>query len=464
MRQGYLLALTAIVVIAALSGGAQAALERPLAAMVPGDVSAYSELNLDRMLGRAPETAALGEMFAGMRSPKLFEKMFAEMMEGESEAEDVLKVLGMVKDASGALGPRIGWGTWMPDASTMMSGMMAAGMSGGGDPESAMAAAAGVMPKIVVVAEVRDGAALDGLVERIAAETNLPMRVTEGEGGAKTMTFAEGMVELIRGDGWMALGFPPEQARKAADRASGTGGDSLWADPAYQGVMRRLPVDAVMKEYMSAQSVKQLLGIVNMMVPEAGFSYASEEPLGLAIGVRVETVQGRDMVTVYYTADMDVPSYVGDASLALQTAIIGPAFKSARASAQKSVCLSNVKNLSLAMQMYLEDYDGRFPEADGWVEALAEYVGDESVLKCPEDDSEARCSYGMNAALSGRTLGEIEAPEATVVFYETASPGDNPVGGAEDVVDPPRHPNGNSYGFADAPAVVSEEAPSFEVE
>ncbi|MCJ7752300.1 MAG: hypothetical protein MUQ65_14640, partial [Armatimonadetes bacterium] len=162
--------------------------------------------------------------------------------------------------------------------------------------------------------------------------------------------------------------------------------------------------------------------------------------------------------------DMDVLSSVGDASLALQTAIIGPVFERARASAQKSVCLSNMKNLSLAMQMYLTDYEGRFPEADGWVEALTEYIRDESVLKCPEDDSEASCSYGMNAALSGKTLDEIGDASGVVVFFETASPGDNPVGGAEDVVSPPRHPTGNSYGFADGHASASVEVPGFEVE
>jgi len=214
---------------------------------------------------------------------------------------------------------------------------------------------------------------------------------------------------------------------------------------------------------VSAQWAKQLLGIVNMMVPEAGFSYASEEPLGMAMGVRVETVQGRDMVTAYYTADMDILSHLADASLALQTVIIRPVFERARASAQKSVCLSHTKHLSLAMQMYVEDNEGRFPEADRWVEALAEYLNDES-LKCPEDDSEALCSYGMNAALSGRSVGELENPAEIVVFFETATPGDNPVGGAEDVVSPPRHPNGNSYGFADGHAVTLMEAPSFEVE
>ena len=214
----------------------------------------------------------------------------------------------------------------------------------------------------------------------------------------------------------MALGFPPEQARKAADRAAGTVEGSLWADPAYQGVMRRLPVDAVMTEYVSAEWAKQLLGIVNMMVPEAGFSYAGEEPLGMAMGVRVERVQGRDMVTAYYTADMDILSQLADATLALQTVIIKPVFERSRASARKAVCLSNTKNLSLAMQMYVQDHEGRFPEADGWVEALAEYIRNESVLKCPDDDSEASCSYGMNAALSGKRLDEIKASEATVGF------------------------------------------------
>ena len=262
----------------------------------------------------------------------------------------------------------------------------------------------------------------------------------------------------------MALGFPPEQAWRAADRATGAEEDSLWADPAYQGVMRRLPMDAVMTEYVSAGSVKQLLGLVNMMVPEAGFSYESEEPMGSAMGVRVEEVQGRDMVTAYYTMDMEMLTSVADASLALQTAIIKPAFERARQSAQKAVCLSNVKNLSVAVMMYTQDHEGRFPEAEGWVAALAEYIGDESVLKCPEDDSEGRCSYGMNAALSGRSVEELENPAEIVVFLETASPGDSPVGGAEDVVSPPRHPTGNSYGFADGHAHTLMEAPSFEVE
>ena len=169
------------------------------------------------------------------------------------------------------------------------------------------------------------------------------------------------------------------------------------------------------------------------------------------------------MVTAYYTADMDILSHLADASLALQTVIMRPMIEKARASAQKAVCLSNTKNLSLAMQMYLADNKDRFPEADGWVEALAEYIRNESVLKCPEDDSEAACSYGMNAALSGKSVGDLENPAAVVMFYETASPGDSPAGGAEDVVSPPRHPNGNSYGFADGHANTLMETPGFEV-
>ena len=170
------------------------------------------------------------------------------------------------------------------------------------------------------------------------------------------------------------------------------------------------------------------------------------------------------MATAYYTADLDTLTYLVDAPMALQAAMMGPVFERARESARKASCLSNVKNLSLAMQMYAADNDDSLPEASGWVEALMDYIMDESVLKCPDDESEATCSYGMNEALSGKSLAELANPEEVVVFFETANPGDNPVGGAEDVVDPPRHMGGNNYGFGDGHATWLEEAPSFEVE
>jgi prepilin-type N-terminal cleavage/methylation domain-containing protein/prepilin-type processing-associated H-X9-DG protein len=49
------------------------------------------------------------------------------------------------------------------------------------------------------------------------------------------------------------------------------------------------------------------------------------------------------------------------AIIAILAAILFPVFAQARESARKTSCLSNIKQLSLGMMMYLEDYDELFP-------------------------------------------------------------------------------------------------------
>jgi prepilin-type processing-associated H-X9-DG protein len=127
-------------------------------------------------------------------------------------------------------------------------------------------------------------------------------------------------------------------------------------------------------------------------------------------------------------------------------------------------CLSNAKNLALAVQMYLADNDDWFPRTDRWVAELEFYVKGAEVPRCPQDESEAACSYGMNQALHGMSVRDIAKPPDVVVFFETERPGDNPVGGAGDVVSPGRHLEGSNYGFADGHAAWSETVPSFGVE
>ncbi len=106
-------------------------------------------------------------------------------------------------------------------------------------------------------------------------------------------------------------------------------------------------------------------------------------------------------------------------------------------------CRSNVYNLASALEMYAMDY-GRYPSADRWNDLLSDYVKNPlETSHCPRDRSAARSSYGMNAALSGRST--VSVPEDVVRIYETAHPGDNPHGGPDDVAVPPRHQGGNMY-------------------
>ena len=429
--------------------------ERPLASLVPADVNTYSELNLDRMLGRTPETEALGEAFANMQSLRVIRQMLAHDPETAEVVEEVLEVLSGLSEV---LGPRICWATRLPNMESMLGGMM--GGYCGADPEAAMAMAA----KVLVVADVRDGARLDELQAHIIGRLEIPAEGEEREGALRVTTFAEGMVALVRGEDWLALSFPSELAQEAADRAEGrvTRG-SLWSDSAYQVVRRGLPEDAVFTQYVSSQAVRQLVGMVQTMMPAVEFSPPEEEGLGWAMGVRVEELTGRQMVTTYVTADLDTLPYLLDAPIALQAAMLLPVFTRARESAQKAVCLVNVKNLALAVQMYLVDCDDVFPPADGWVDALRRYVHDEDALRCPADKSGARCSYAMNRALAGRHLDTIEDPASAVVFYETADPGHCPVGSGEDVASPGRHLDGNNYAFVDGHVIWMAEVPDFEV-
>ena len=53
------------------------------------------------------------------------------------------------------------------------------------------------------------------------------------------------------------------------------------------------------------------------------------------------------------------------AIIALLAAILFPVFAQARASARSSMCLSNVRQIGLADNMYLQDYDERFPIISG---------------------------------------------------------------------------------------------------
>jgi len=83
------------------------------------------------------------------------------------------------------------------------------------------------------------------------------------------------------------------------------------------------------------------------------------------------------------------------AIIAILAAILFPVFTQARAKARQISCLSNVKNLSLAILMYADDYDGKFPLITYsyatnywgvmWPLNIAKYIGAPEILHCPSD-------------------------------------------------------------------------------
>jgi len=79
------------------------------------------------------------------------------------------------------------------------------------------------------------------------------------------------------------------------------------------------------------------------------------------------------------------------AIIAILAAILFPVFAKAREKARAASCLSNLKQLNMAIQFYIGDYDEMFPKSgwinDGgtteWQNSIAPYVRSEPVYWCP---------------------------------------------------------------------------------
>ncbi|MBM3497593.1 MAG: DUF1559 domain-containing protein [Armatimonadetes bacterium] len=76
------------------------------------------------------------------------------------------------------------------------------------------------------------------------------------------------------------------------------------------------------------------------------------------------------------------------AIIAILAAILFPVFSRARAKARQTACLSNVKQIGLALEMYCQDNDEAYPVVDHavgyeWWDPLYPYVKNAQVFRCP---------------------------------------------------------------------------------
>ena len=168
------------------------------------------------------------------------------------------------------------------------------------------------------------------------------------------------------------------------------------------------------------------------------------------------------------------------AIIAILAAILFPVFARAREKARQSSCLSNVKQLMLAVQQYAQDYDERMPRhgnSPDWSEQIYPYVNNAQVYGCPSAASagptnEAQVgtlfnyswNYYGNSSQNNFKLAQIVRPaEALVILdgdYYISNPwrnDSNPANNdmATDAIENngvPRHNDGANIGFADGHA------------
>ncbi len=123
-----------------------------------------------------------------------------------------------------------------------------------------------------------------------------------------------------------------------------------------------------------------------------------------------------------------------------------PAIMAARDRANGLECMSNMRQLGLAMQDYVEDHDSQYPAdryplvpyfmepqrerwSDNFLYDLASYTGRTSVFLCPsavtphplwwaQPTALSNTSYWGNAVVMGRTAQSIPSPSQIVVMQE----------------------------------------------
>lgn len=136
------------------------------------------------------------------------------------------------------------------------------------------------------------------------------------------------------------------------------------------------------------------------------------------------------------------------AVIGILSALLLPVLAKAKERGRSTVCLSNLRQLVMALQLYAGEHEDQAPprsSTQNWSSALYPHFGDIALLHCPSDAPDSRRSYLFNGwndyfekALSkaefevfmkhqwpqGMKLAAIPAPSETIAFGEkqTGSP------------------------------------------
>jgi len=178
------------------------------------------------------------------------------------------------------------------------------------------------------------------------------------------------------------------------------------------------------------------------------------------------------------------------AIIAILAAILFPVFARAREKARQTSCLSNMKQISLGIVMYAQDYDETmvrnatavydFEAPDGtpihivpqsamlWMYLTYPYVKNVDIYNCPSYSDkwspsayDGSCGYGKNTHLSNVAMASIKEPVQTVLVldcnyyladWDVVADPDGSTG--SDNAREPRdcHNEGANYGFCDGHA------------
>jgi prepilin-type processing-associated H-X9-DG protein len=138
-------------------------------------------------------------------------------------------------------------------------------------------------------------------------------------------------------------------------------------------------------------------------------------------------------------------------------AILFPVFAQARESARQKVCMSDEKQMALAVRMYNQDYDERMPPAAKWMDAAGTYTQDERLFHCPNVSRGGSGGYGyaFDSSLNYKPLDKIANPKTERMIFDSTLLTRNASDSGSSLPSPGRHKNGNNLAFADGHVVFT---------
>ena len=108
------------------------------------------------------------------------------------------------------------------------------------------------------------------------------------------------------------------------------------------------------------------------------------------------------------------------AIIAILAALLLPALSKAREKARQAACLSNLKQMGLALILYVQDNDDRFPwgstnsrNTGQWWAELNDYLRNNKVFKCPSDRTGAYSYQYLSYAYNRYGMDKSAGPGTT---------------------------------------------------
>jgi prepilin-type processing-associated H-X9-DG protein len=141
-------------------------------------------------------------------------------------------------------------------------------------------------------------------------------------------------------------------------------------------------------------------------------------------GCRVVTLVAKRQGRLLFPAFSLLELLVVIAVISTLAALLLPALRSAKDAGRRAACLSNLHQIGVALQLYVQDNNNRLPymrdysltisnEMPSPDQVLSNYLGNVYVLRCPSDSrqvyEQTRSSYSWNSLLNGEDADHLSA-------------------------------------------------------